>query len=88
MEHLVAGRDDSGVFNHEDYSSLRGPRAMQDTSGNNRPLAGTKFHGAAFKINQKRSFDYKKEFVIVIMFVPVILTLNNADTNYRTIHLA
>src|SRR5580704_12183252 len=83
----VSCRDDSGVLDHEDYRSLRGAGAMQDSLRNDGALSRGKFHGSAFEIDQQLAFDYVEKFVIVIVLVPVIFALHYAKTNDGAIHL-
>src|SRR5271167_685433 len=74
----VARRDDSRVFDHEDYRPLRGTRSMQDALWDDGALPRSKFHRAAFEIDEQLPCDYVEEFVIIIVFVPVIFALHHA----------
>src|SRR5690349_22962293 len=84
----VSGGNDSGVFYHEDHSTLRSTRAMEHALGNDSALPRTKLHGAAFEGNQQLPFDNVEKLIIIVMLVPVIFALYHTKTNDRAIDLA
>jgi len=61
---------------------------MPDALWNHKSLSGPEPNGAVLEINGELAFDHIKEFVIVIVFVPVILTLDHADPDNRRVDLA
>ena len=42
----VSRRDYASVFDHEDYRTLRSARAVQDSLGDNKAVAGSKLYGS------------------------------------------
>jgi hypothetical protein len=42
----------------------------------------------AFKINQELALEDKKEFIFLVVFMPVELPLHNTEANYAVIDLA
>lgn len=40
------------------------------------------------KVNKKRSLENEKEFVIMVVFVPMIFALHYTETHNGPIHLA
>src|SRR5690348_1302798 len=83
----VSDGNDSGVFYHEDHSTLRSTRAMEHALGNDSALPRTKLHGAAFEVNQQLPFDNVEKLIIIVMLVPVIFALYHTKTDDRAIHL-
>jgi hypothetical protein len=52
---------------------------MQHTFRDDEPLSRPKTDRSAFQVNGQFTFDHVKELIIVIVFVPVILTLDDTD---------
>jgi len=48
---------------------------------NNKPLPRGKRDGLVFQIDQELSLDYIEEFIVLIMFVPVVSSLNHTEPN-------
>ena len=84
----VPRRNDSGVFDHEDYRAFPGARAVQGAFGDDKTLSWCKVNGLAFQIDQQSTFDHIKEFIITFVFVPVIFAFYNAHPHHRLVHLA
>jgi len=61
---------------------------MKNALGDHESLSGSELYGAIFQVNQKFPFHYVKKFIIGIVFVPVILSFDHGQTNYRIIDLA
>lgn len=61
---------------------------MQYAFGNNESLSGFKLYGPAFEVDQELAFDHIKEFIVVVMFVPMIFSLDHADPDNRSVDLA
>lgn len=61
---------------------------MPDAFGNDESLPWLQINRAIFEINDEVSLQDKEEFVVVIMFVPMVLTLHDAEANNRVVHLA
>src|SRR5229473_2456845 len=74
---LVPGRNDLRVFHHEYHRTLRRPRAVHDTFGNDEALPGIETYQPIFEINQKLTFNYVKKLVVLIVFVPMVFTTKN-----------
>ena len=60
---------------------------MHDTFGNDEALPGVESYQAIFEIDQELALDYVKKLVVLVMFVPMVFTLNNAEANDGVIHL-
>ena len=85
---LISRGHDTGVFDHEDYGSFRGTRAVQDSLGNHKALSRREFNSSMLEIDQKPAVDHIEEFIVSVVFVPVILTLHNSQTHHGLIDLA
>jgi hypothetical protein len=84
----IAGGDDCGCFYHKNYCPFRGSRAMNDALRDNKPLLLTELDASILEIDDETTFQDKEELVVVVVFVPVILALHDAETNDRIVHLA
>jgi hypothetical protein len=84
----VSGRNDSCVLDHEDHGSFRRARAVHHLLRNDEPLSGCKFDDPVGKVDQQFSFQHVKELIVFLVLVPVILSLEDAKTNDRIVHLA
>src|SRR5690242_3898040 len=51
-------------------------------------LSRRQLHRAILEINHKSSLDYVEKFIIVVVLMPVILALYDAQPHHRSIHLA
>ena len=61
---------------------------MTDALGNDEALSRRKLDRLIFEIDQQFSFDYVEKFVVAGVLVPVILTFDNPQTDYRLVHFA
>jgi hypothetical protein len=64
---------------------------MHDPFGHDKPLPGLKVNAlAAFlhQVDDEVSGNHVEEFIIVFVLMPVILTLNDAESNNRVIDFA
>src|SRR4030095_10644556 len=84
----ITGRNDAGVFHHQDDRSIRGAGAMLDAFGNDKSLLWLKINRAIFEIDNKVPLQDKEERVVVVMFVPVVLTLHDSQANDGVVHVA
>ena len=83
----IAGRNDRGCFNHQIFA-FGGARAMDDALRDNEALLLSKFDASALKVDDEATFKNKEKLVVVIVFVPMIFPLHDAEANYRIIHSA
>ena len=60
---------------------------MEYAFRNNESLSGLELNGPAFQIDDQPAIDYIEEFIVVVMFVPVIFTLDHADPDNRCVDL-
>jgi len=67
---------------------LRRARSVTHTSGNNKALPRHKLNYAIFEIDEEPPIKHEEEFVDVVMFMPVILTLHHGHPDNRIVHLA
>ena len=61
-------------------------RPMQNTLGHDERLAGPEFHDTLLKVDEKASLDDKKEFVEIVVLVPVVIALDDPEPHDRFIH--
>jgi hypothetical protein len=61
---------------------------VHDSLWHNKALPRGKFHGAILEINQKLALDYVEEFIVGVMFVPMIFALHDAKAHDGLVHLA
>ena len=84
----IAGRDDSRVLNHEDHGTLRGSGSMPHTFGDHEALTRCQFNSPAFQIDQEMALENEEEFVVHIVFMPVVLTLHDTQSHHGVVYLA
>jgi hypothetical protein len=68
--------------------SLGGAGAVENAFGNYGTLAWTELQSSPFEIDQEFTFDHIKEFVVAVVFVPVIFALHYAEAYDGAVHLA
>ena len=85
---LIPGRDNPGIFDHQNDGSVRCARAMQHTFGNDKSLSGREVDRSLFQINQQPALDNIEKLVVIIVLVPMILALDHANANDRRVDLA
>jgi len=61
---------------------------MQNAFWDDESLSWSEANGAILQINGQLAFDYIKQFIVVIVFVPMVLTLDHTDPDNRRIDLA
>ena len=61
---------------------------MLDAFGNDKSLVWLQINRAVFEIDDKVPIQDKEELVVVVMFVPVVLALHDAQANNGVVHLA
>ena len=61
---------------------------MRNFFGNYKALSRRELDSPVRKVNRESSLQHVKEFVVIIVLVPVILSLHDAETNDRVVHLA
>src|SRR2546430_15681091 len=61
---------------------------MAHTSGPHETLPRRKINDAIFEIDQKMSIQNEKEFINVIVFMPMISALHHRHPDDRVVHLA
>jgi len=61
---------------------------MANTFGNDEALARRKFDNAIFEIDQETSAQDEKEFINILVLVPVIFALHHRQPDDRVVHLA
>src|SRR5271156_1895428 len=77
---------DIGTLNHQYYALKGRSRPVYDAFRHDKSHPRLEGHSAIFKINQKLPIEAEEEFIIVIMLVPVILALHNAEPHHRIVH--
>ena len=84
----IAGGNDGGGFDHQDNRPLRGACAMDDALGHDKALLRSQLDGAVFEVDEKAALKHKKELVVMVVLVPVILALHDSEANDRVVDLA
>src|SRR5208282_5528680 len=74
----VSGRNDAGVFHHENHGSLESAGAVEDSLGNNEALPGAKGYRSILEIDEELAFQHVEEFVVLVVFMPVVFPEENA----------
>jgi hypothetical protein len=69
----IARRSDRGSFNHEYHRPLRGASAVYDALRNNETMLLCEFYTSVLEVNDETTVKNKKELVVIIVFVPVVL---------------
>ncbi len=60
---------------------------MDNTFGHHKTLLRHQYYAFVLKIYEELSFENEKKFVIIIMFVPMVLALHDAESNHRVVNL-
>lgn len=61
---------------------------MTHTLRHDEALPRRKINDPIFKIDQKSPIEHEKEFINVVVFMPMILALYNGHPDHRIVHLA
>jgi len=61
---------------------------MAHTFRHDEALAWQKIDGAIFEIDQEMPIEHEKEFIDLLVFVPVIFALHHGHPDNRVVHLA
>src|SRR5579871_6750576 len=77
----VARRNDAGAFDHQDDGAFGSARAVHDALGHDEALARAEIDRALLQIDQEMPFEDEEELVQVVVLVPVILALHDAEAN-------
>ena len=67
------------VFDHQNYRALVRSRPVYYALRDHESLSRFKLHGPPLEVDQQLSLDHIKEFIVLIVLVPMILALNNAE---------
>jgi hypothetical protein len=84
----VAGRHDCRRLDHQDDSLFWRAGPMDDPFGNDKALLWRQRHRAAFQVDDKLATEDEEKLVIVVVFMPMILSLHDAETHNRVVLLA
>jgi hypothetical protein len=61
---------------------------MHDALGYDKTLARLQINALAFEIDDEMTVKDKEEFIVVVVLVPVILALHDAEADDRFVDLA
>src|SRR6476620_69290 len=86
--HSIAGWNNVRALDHQNYGSFRRTGAMAHTFRHDEALTRHKIDDAIFEIDQEPSVEHEKEFVNVLVFMPVILALHDRHPDDRVVYLA
>jgi hypothetical protein len=84
----VAGRNNVRALDHQDHCSLRCAWAMAHAFGNNKALPRAQIDNTIFKVDEEISIENEKEFINVLVLMPVVLTLHHCHPNDGVVDLA
>jgi hypothetical protein len=75
------------------FSTMRitvrfGAGAVDNAAGNNERLAGVELNGFVFEVDEELAFDGEKEFVLVVVLVPVVFAFDDSDADDGVVDLA
>src|SRR5204862_5715620 len=74
--HSVASRNNVRALNHQDLRSCRCAWAMTHAVGHNKALPRAEIDNTIFKVDEEISIENKKEFINVLVLMPVVHTLH------------
>lgn len=60
---------------------------MEDALRNYEALARRQLNGAAFEVDQQRSFNNVEELIVVIMLVPLVFAFDHSEADYGIVYL-
>src|SRR3954451_16050583 len=83
----ISCRNNSLVLDHQNGRALRSAGAMLGSLRNHKSLTRRKRHSAIFEINEQLALNDIKEFIVLLVLMPVILALDDAEANHRVVHL-
>jgi hypothetical protein len=75
-----------GIFDHDDHRALGCAGAVDDALWHGEPLPRFELYDAILDVNKKGSFEDEEEFVINLVFMPVIFALHDAQTHHGIVH--
>src|SRR5579872_4489610 len=84
----IAGRNDRGGLDHEDHAAFGRARAVSHAFRHDEALTGKELDRALFEIDDEASAEHEEELVVVIMLVPMILALQDAEPDHGIVHPA
>jgi hypothetical protein len=61
---------------------------MANALGHDKALTWCELDRFVFEVDQEFSIEHKKEFIDIVMLVPVIFAFEHADSDYRIVHFA
>ena len=61
---------------------------MQDSLGDHEALSRSKFHGSILQVDQELTLDHIEEFIVSVVFVPVIFAFYNPQPHHGLVDLA
>src|SRR5438876_12436418 len=84
----ITGWNDGRGFDHEDDGSIRGPSSMHDALGNHEALSLLQVDRLVFQIDDEVAIEHEEKLVVVVVLVPMVLTLHDAQTDNGIVDLA
>jgi len=61
---------------------------MNDALRDNEALLLGELDASTLEVDDETAFENKEELVVIIVFVPVVLALQDTESNDRIVHLA
>lgn len=61
---------------------------MDDALRDNKALSLSKLDASILEVDDETAFENKEELVVVVVFVPMVLALHDAEMDDRIVHLA
>jgi hypothetical protein len=78
---LVSRRNDSRVFHHQDDGALRSTGPMFETPRHHEALPPPQSDGTIRQVDQELVFQDEKEFVILVVLMPMVFSLRHAQAH-------
>src|SRR5262249_48271239 len=84
----IASRNNRSCLDHQDHRPIGCPRAMHDPPGNHKALPRLEVDRPILEVDDEVAIKHKKEFIVIIVLVPMIFALHHAQAYHRIIDLA
>src|SRR5579864_5973561 len=84
---VAGGRDGRGL-RHEDHGPVRRAGAMHDAARHHESLERLQVHRAILEIDDEVPLQDEEELVVLLVLVPVVLALHDAQADDRVVDLA
>src|SRR5258708_15886943 len=84
----IAGGNDRRGFDHKHDRTLGSAGAVDDPLGHDESLSRRELYGPAFEIDDEATVEHHEEFIVFVVLVPVVFTLQHAQPDDGVVHFA